>query len=35
MQLAIAIFNVPILQLAFETKPKDKNKQTTIGFKND
>lgn len=35
MQLAIALFNVPILQVAFETKPKKDKQQSTIGFNHD
>jgi len=34
MQLAIAIFNVPIIQMAFETKQNDNNnkQKQQIGF---
>lgn len=35
MQLAIAIFNVPILQMVLETKPKKDKQQQTIGFNHD
>ena len=35
MQLAIAIFNVPIIQVAFESQRNKDKQQKTIGFKNE
>lgn len=32
MQLAIAIFNVPIIQMAFEIKQNDNKQKQQIGF---
>ncbi len=34
MQLAIAIFNIPIIQVAFDNQ-RNKDKSKTIGFKNE